>query len=392
MSIKKKIFIAVLAAEGVMIAVFIVLICYFSSSAVKVNRQMEFAQRYLLDEDYKRAIAAFDRIIEMDSDNVEAYIGIAEAYAETGALEMTVEILEEGVRRVRGSGSDEIEAVLDRYKEELAQIEASQEADSELAEALQPEPTEAEVDSDMQPEAAAVVNTGFITQDGDVYYYDQLGSLVVGWFEVDGSRYYAGADGKLYRNGEYEVDSVKYLFGQEGICVEEVRDEAWKQAYIDYFQILYEEYQEYSVIDFDLLNNGMYDLIFVDDDDIPEIYALLSGGPRGSAIILHYSNGVVDEFPAGDANGFMYVERKNVFSYDEGNLTMVDGVRGIIAMIGDGEIIPMVEYSINCKENGDELVYNVNGIEMSEEEFDKDFFKASFGEEEVRGTDCHYKY
>lgn len=95
MSIKKKIFIAVLAAEGVMIAVFIVLICYFSSSAVKVNRQMEFAQRYLLDEDYKRAIAAFDRIIEMDSDNVEAYIGIAEAYAETGALEMTVEILEE---------------------------------------------------------------------------------------------------------------------------------------------------------------------------------------------------------------------------------------------------------------------------------------------------------
>ena len=180
MSIQKKIFIAVLAAEGVMIAVFIVLICYFSSSAVKVNRQMEFAQRYLLDEDYKRAIAAFDRIIEMDSDNVEAYIGIAEAYAETGALEMTVEILEERVRRVRGSGSDEIEAVLDRYKEELAQIEASQEADSELAEALQPEPTEAEVDSDMQPEAAAVVNTGFITQDGDVYYYDQLGSLVVG--------------------------------------------------------------------------------------------------------------------------------------------------------------------------------------------------------------------
>lgn len=68
---------------------------------------------------------------------------------------------------------------------------------------------------------------------------------------MDGSRYYAGADGKLYRNGEYEVDSVKYLFGQEGICVEEVRDEAWKQAYIDYFQILYEEYQEYSVIDFD---------------------------------------------------------------------------------------------------------------------------------------------
>lgn len=61
---------------------------------------------------------------------------------------------------------------------------------------------------------------------------------------MDGSRYYAGADGKLYRNGEYEVDSVKYLFGQEGICVEEVRDEAWKQAYIDYFQILYEEYQD----------------------------------------------------------------------------------------------------------------------------------------------------
>lgn len=210
MRTKKKIFIAILGAEGVMIAVFIVLICYFSSDAVKVNRRMKSAQRYLLDEDYERAIAAFDRIIEMDSDNADAYIGMAEAYAETGALDQTVAILERGAQWVKKSDSYEIQAMLDRYMEELEQLSASQETDSEMAEASQQqEPAEPTADPGVQPEEAAAVNTGFITQDGELYYYDALGSLVVGWFEVDGSRYYAGADGRIYRNGEYEVDSVK---------------------------------------------------------------------------------------------------------------------------------------------------------------------------------------
>lgn len=405
MRTKKKIFIAILGAEGVMIAVFIVLICYFSSDAIKVNRRMEFAQRYLLDEDYERAIAAFDRIIEMDSDNADAYIGMAEAYAEISALDQTVEILEKGAQWVKKSDSYEIQAMLDRYTEELEQLRASQETDSEMAEASQQqEPAEPTADPDVQPEEVTSVNTGFITQDGELYYYDALGSLVVGWFEVDGSRYYAGADGRIYRNGEYEVDSVKYRFGQEGICVEEVKDEAWKQAYIDCLHELHEDYMEFLIDQSIAFNIGSeysedrseYNFIYIDDDDIPEIAVYLGGyGPRSTCGFIYYSNGKADEYYVDGTYGFSYMERKNIFSYLDGNLMFESGASEEFAKLVDGQIIEIAGYEVKWKENSDELVFNVNGVEVSEEEFDKEIIKIPYVYDEASGPfpeDSLYTY
>ena len=42
--------------------------------------QLELAQRYLLEQDYEKALVEFDQIIEIDPANMEAYIGKAEAY------------------------------------------------------------------------------------------------------------------------------------------------------------------------------------------------------------------------------------------------------------------------------------------------------------------------
>lgn len=399
MRTKKKIFIAILGAEGVMIAVFIVLICYFSSDAVKVNRRMEFAQRYLLDEDYERAIAAFDRIIEMDSDNADAYIGMAEAYAETGALDQTVAILERGVQWVKKSDSYEIQAMLDRYMEELEQLRASQETDSEMAEvSQQPEPT---ADPGVQPEEAAAVNTGFITQDGELYYYDALGSLVVGWFEVDGSRYYAGADGKIYRNGEHEVDSVKYRFGQEGICVEEVKDEAWKQAYIDY---LIQEHQEFlGDSSYEEYLSGVYDLIYVNDDDIPELVGSYpSAGVRGDYSILYYSDGIVKSAPLGGGGSwFSYIERKNLicelwdgyYTYD--GYGTLETKNEVFAKFINGDIVEVATASTRWRDSvndPNDCIYFWDDIEISEDDFRERYQEMSYNEEEASSTGGSYTY
>lgn len=403
MRTRKKIFIAILGAEGVMIAVFIVLICYFSSDAVKMNRRMESAQRYLLDEDYERAIAAFDRIIEMDSDNADAYIGMAEAYAETGALDQTVAILERGAQWVKKSDSYEIQAMLDRYMEELEQLRASQETDSEMAEASQQqEPAEPTADPGVQPEEAAAVNTGFITQDGELYYYDALGSLVVGWFEVDGSRYYAGADGRIYRNGEYEVDSVKYRFGQEGICVEEVKDEAWKQAYIDYVIQEHQDYlellEDYPQMDSDL---SSYDFVYINDDDTPELVGFYPnpGVFSGSTTLLYYS----DEMVKSDdlIGGFSYMERKNVIRMWYHDYRMNDNYENLysenevfIKIIKD-EIVEVAEASIRWRDNGNnpnDCIYFWDDIEISEDDFRERYQEMSYNEEEASSASGSYTY
>lgn len=69
-----------------------------------------------------------------------------------------------------------------------------------------------------------ITRRGFIVQDGELYYYDETGNLVTGWFNQNEKRYCARTDGRLYKSGEYEVDGVKYLFDKSGVCLGEMEE------------------------------------------------------------------------------------------------------------------------------------------------------------------------
>jgi len=68
------------------------------------------------------------------------------------------------------------------------------------------------------------------------YYYDEMGNYVTGWFDKNDNRYCARDDGRLYKDGEHEIDSTKYLFDRGGVCLGEVEENAWKQGYLNYIQ------------------------------------------------------------------------------------------------------------------------------------------------------------
>jgi len=50
--------------------------------SMRVNAQMKSAQKYLLEEDYEKAIVKLEKTIAIDPKNVDAYILLAKAYQE----------------------------------------------------------------------------------------------------------------------------------------------------------------------------------------------------------------------------------------------------------------------------------------------------------------------
>ena len=78
MNKRNKIIIVIVVLAGV------IAVCagifLMSSSERKVKKQLELAEKYLLELDYENAIAAYDIVISIDSLNAEAYLGKAKAY------------------------------------------------------------------------------------------------------------------------------------------------------------------------------------------------------------------------------------------------------------------------------------------------------------------------
>lgn len=148
MNNKKKLGIPIIGIALVIIAVLMAYGFYQNSDAVRINRQLELAQNYLLEGNYEQAIVAYKDVIQIDPKNVDAYLGLAEAYIGKGDLEEAVRILEEGYAV---TGAEDLQVQIEVWSEELAQREAQKEA--EEAEDLLAKENEAK---DKEPESGTV--------------------------------------------------------------------------------------------------------------------------------------------------------------------------------------------------------------------------------------------
>ncbi len=61
-----------------------------------ISALVSTAQKYLIEQNYEQAIAEFEKVIELDPMNVDAYISIAEAYEGMGDTDKAIEWLEKG--------------------------------------------------------------------------------------------------------------------------------------------------------------------------------------------------------------------------------------------------------------------------------------------------------
>lgn len=72
-----------------------------ASETVSITEMLTDAQKYLTDMDYEQAIIEFNKILEIDPKNVDAYIGLADVYLRLGDVEKAVEILRQGLEKTR---------------------------------------------------------------------------------------------------------------------------------------------------------------------------------------------------------------------------------------------------------------------------------------------------
>lgn len=74
---------------GLLLAVLLLTAC--ASSAAKAAKKIELGQKYLTEMNYTEAVASFTEAIKLEPDNIQAYIGRAEAYMALGEYDKALE-------------------------------------------------------------------------------------------------------------------------------------------------------------------------------------------------------------------------------------------------------------------------------------------------------------
>ena len=68
-----------------------------STGASAVETALRLAEKYLLEQDYEQAIIEFSKVLEIEPMNVDAYLGLAEAYIGLGDTKTAVAVLRSGL-------------------------------------------------------------------------------------------------------------------------------------------------------------------------------------------------------------------------------------------------------------------------------------------------------
>ncbi len=91
---------AMLVILGVVTAVFV----YYNTGERLAKKQMSLGEKYLSEMNYGEAVTAFNKAVDVDPGNADAYVGLAEAYTGMQEPEKAAEALDTGLWQVPDSG------------------------------------------------------------------------------------------------------------------------------------------------------------------------------------------------------------------------------------------------------------------------------------------------
>ena len=133
---KKKV--CLLVVVIVIIAIIAGLILYKNSDAVMVRKQLDLGQKYLSELEYDQAVAAYEIAIEIEPMNVDAYLGLADAYIGKGDYEAAVRALQKGYDLTQDENLknklEEVNLEIDRLRAVAEAAKLEEEEDNKYSE------------------------------------------------------------------------------------------------------------------------------------------------------------------------------------------------------------------------------------------------------------------
>jgi hypothetical protein len=192
-----KVLYIILAILGVIIVILAAAIIYLMVTRFlpekKIENHINLGQEYLEDEEYESAITEFNKVLDIDSENVEAYIGLSEAYEGLGKYEKAMKICKKGYE---ATDSKKLKKKIAYFEELMADTEddiadnnaedSDLTVDSSVAAATETaaEETSAAEESESAPDidaaAADDIEVSCETFGGEGEYEDMMYSIYTG--------------------------------------------------------------------------------------------------------------------------------------------------------------------------------------------------------------------
>lgn len=107
-----------------------------------IRTTLQLADRYLSEQNYEQAVIEFEKVLKIEPMNVDAYLGLAEAYMALGETDKAVKVLEEGIEKTGSDRlSDRLEEIRESEKPVTTESEATDTKATEPAETVPDETT-----------------------------------------------------------------------------------------------------------------------------------------------------------------------------------------------------------------------------------------------------------
>ena len=207
--------IAGVAALVVVAAAVIVLVFLRGGAASKkYSKQLQIADKYMTDMDYKNAVLAYNEAISINPGKADAYLGLADAYLAMGKTKKAIKALEQGLDNVTDEdGREQIQEKLDEIEDEAEPDDNNVKADDEKGPKKQDNGTSEEVapsgQSYLDIYTGFILNKQYLSAVGEYGTLDFGGDMALYYtlYDIDGD----GIAELLINNG-YDGRAVRGMY------------------------------------------------------------------------------------------------------------------------------------------------------------------------------------
>ena len=251
---KKATIISLVSTVFIVFAAMAIGIGIYNTPTNRISRHLDLGQKYLEEQNYGLALVEFDKVINIDPINVDAYLGKVQVYESTGEIDMLIQVLEEAYEK---TDSRRIEDSLIHAYTEQAQNLISE---THYEEALNAYDRLLEIDNnnyEIQSGLGELLQE-YIKALDEQQRYDEIQVLEERYADEAGIMNFP-------KESEQANETESMVADADAASIEVTEEDNWRNIYVKYI----------NNKNSDGIKKGnvcLYKLVNIDNDGIPELY------------------------------------------------------------------------------------------------------------------------